>query len=173
MKIRGSDGTTSTIQNDDGSDIISIDDATGSLTIISSPLSFKTNSTERMKITSDGESHFFGMSSLYPFIMKGNTVSNPGTNWQTVHTFTQYASTGFMLMVSYEDNAADSNNRFAIFVDSGTSSYGGGFSVSKLHGSTDLEAQRSTYSLQVRHASSTSNNCNLQWQLFLLRGYGS
>lgn len=108
-----------------------------------------------------------------PFIMKGGSTSAPGTSWFTVHTFAEYASTAFFLMVSYEDNNGDGANRSALFVDAGTSSYGGGFGVTRLAGSTSLEAQRggttNARTLEVRHnAGGSSGAHHLQWQVFLL-----
>ena len=117
--------------------------------------------------------HQYAVGSDVAFIMRGGWVTGPGSNWQTVWTFNEYASTAFMLMVSYENNAGDGANRSAIFVDSGSGSYGGGFGVNRLTGSDSLECRRSgsegARTLQVRHSSGNSDSAvNLQWQLFLL-----
>jgi hypothetical protein len=117
--------------------------------------------------------HQYAVGSNVAFIMRGGWVTGPGSNWQTVWTFQEYASTAFMLMVSYENNLGDGANRSAIFADSGTGSYGGGFGVNRLTGSDSLECRRSgsegARTLQVRHSSGNSDSAvNLQWQLFLL-----
>jgi len=115
----------------------------------------------------------FAVGSNIPFIMRGGVATGPGSNWQTVWTFNEYSSTAFMVMVSYENNAGDGQNRSAIFVDSGSSSYGGGFGVNRLTGSDVLECRRSgvegARTLQVRHNSGSSDSGTyLQWQLFLV-----
>jgi hypothetical protein len=109
----------------------------------------------------------------FPFIMKGSSVTSPGSTWHTVHTFGQYELTAFMLMVAYEDNEGDGNNLFALFADSGSGSYGEGFSITRIHGSSTLECRRDNRDLQVRHSSGGSTGSkNLNWQLFWLQGSG-
>ena len=117
--------------------------------------------------------HQYAVGSGVPFIMRGGWVTGPGSNWQTVWTFQEYASTAFMVMVSYENNTGDGANLSAIFADSGSSSYGGGFSVNRLTGSTTLECRRGggagARTLEIRHSSGSGDSAvNLQWQLFLL-----
>lgn len=113
-----------------------------------------------------------GSGSGYPFFIKTSSVTSPGSSWHDVHVFGQYALTAFMLLVGYENNDGDGANLSAVFVDSGTSSYGEGFSITQLSGSTTLEVRRSTSTLQVRHSSGGSTNQFLTWTLMLLQGYG-
>lgn len=115
----------------------------------------------------------YAVGTSVPFTMRGGYRNAPGSSWYTVDTFAEYAFTGFLLLVGYEDNNGDGANRFAIFVDSGSGSYGGGFGVTRLHGSTSLECQRAggvdARTLQVRHnAGGTSGAVHLQWQYFKL-----
>jgi len=94
------------------------------------------------------------------------------TNY-AVYTFGTYQSTAFMLMLSYENNGGDGADQSAIYVDSGTSSYGGGFSVTKLSGGTIFSVSRSTSSLVVQITSGGGAGTFLQWQLFLLQSSGA
>lgn len=116
------------------------------------------------------------------FYMKGDSVNNPGNNWYTVHTFNYYASTGFMLMVSYEDSDGDGSNVTGIFVDSGSFSWAGSTAaVTRLIGSTLLEVRKligagsiPPVQLQVRYAGTFPHPGGqgtaqwLQWNMFLL-----
>jgi len=115
-----------------------------------------------------------GNSGGLPFIMTGGSVQSPtaSTNY-AVYTFGTYQSTAFMLMLSYENNGGDGADQSAIYVDSGTSSYGGGFSVTKLSGGTIFSVSRSTSSLVVQITSGGGAGTFLQWQLFLLQSSGA
>ena len=94
----------------------------------------------------------------------GGSIQN---TWVTVSTFSAYELTSFMLMAGFEQDTADAQNLTATFVDSGTTSYGNGFSPTRLIGSTSLEAQRSGANLQLRvtAASAATGTPILRWML--------
>jgi hypothetical protein len=140
----------------------------------SGELGLGTTPTSGYRLTTSGTTaQYASTGTQVPFVMKSGAVTGPGSTFYTVHTFGEYASTAFMLMVSYENNAGDGANLSAIFVDNGSNSYGGGFGATRLTGSTSLECSRGgttgARTLQVRHSSgSGAGDTYLQWQLFLL-----
>jgi hypothetical protein len=109
----------------------------------------------------------------YAFIMQGGSITAPvASTAYTVWTFAEYASTAFMLMCSYENNNGDGADQSAIFVDAGTSSYGAGFSVTKLTGGTIFTVARggttNARTITISIGSGGGAGTILQWQLFLL-----
>ena len=99
-------------------------------------------------------------------------ASNIQNTWYSVHTFGIYELTAFILLVGYEQNSGDGSNLTAVFVDAGSNSYGTGFSTSRLTGSTSIEAQRSSDTLQIRvtASSAASGSPVLRWTLIKLNG---
>ena len=88
--------------------------------------------------------------------------------WYSIYSFGSFELTCFFLMVGYEQNSGDSLNRTAVFIDAGGTSYGTGFSVTRLGGSTDVEARRSGDDLQIRV---THNGGGiLRWNLIRIDG---
>ena len=101
-------------------------------------------------------------------------VASPTIQWST------YAVVGAIIMVCYEDNAADGHNLGAYFVGPATSAYAGATTTPfhRLHGSTDLEVKidqvggSGTRKLHFRctHSSANGNsNKFLRWTI--IRGH--
>tara|TARA_R110000782_G_C14555060_1_gene385464 strand:- start:24 stop:245 length:222 start_codon:yes stop_codon:yes gene_type:complete len=69
-------------------------------------------------------------------------------------------------MVSFENDSGDGANTSAMFATNSAPAYGAGFGVERISGSTNLEAQRSGNSFQVRQISSsmtTSTRLNVRF----------
>jgi hypothetical protein len=101
----------------------------------------------------------------------GVEASATQNTWYAVHTFNLYELTLFFLLVGFEDDLGDGNNKTAVFVDSGTLSYGSGFAPTRLSGSTSIEARRAGQELQIRftHTAGGSNR-QLRWSLITVTG---
>jgi hypothetical protein len=95
--------------------------------------------------------------------------------WYTVTTFSnQYEGAFFMLMVGYEYDAGDGNNRFSFFTASAASAYAGGIGTTLVSGSSNLECQVAnvggTWSLQVRQTFNGTATGVFRVMLFRLVG---
>ena len=100
-------------------------------------------------------------------------TSNPSQNtWYTIWTYDTYDLASFLLLIGYEDDGADGNNRTALFISSG-STYGNGFGVTALSAS-GIECQRSGNSIQIRQTvNNTSAQSYLRWSLQTIGPAGS
>ncbi len=72
-------------------------------------------------------------------VQHNNVAQN---TWYTIDSWGTYEATAFLLMISYEYDAGDGQNRFALFIPTGAA-YAGGVTLTRLGGSTDIEIQMS------------------------------
>lgn len=135
------------------------------------------NNGGKLNITSDYAISIRSSSGGNQQFIKPYYVANPAQNtWYTIETFSnQYEGKFFLLLVGYEYDNGDGNNRFAMFTPDGGSAFAGGGGITLVSGSSLLECQVTTsggnYVLQVRQTfNGTASSGSFRTMLFRMVG---